>query len=107
AEFAATVDQLPERIRITQPLTAMVKGNFRRITSHAPSAAQADRIRSSPFETIEPKLPVEFAWIVLNERELRPAHRFVHPGGRGRRRRCADNRSKRRNTEHLSDGPKK
>src|SRR5712664_1829664 len=80
AKFAAACDKFAEHIAITQPLAAMMKGNFRRIKRYASAAAQADSVGFRALEIIEPEVQIEFCGIVFDKGELRPTHWLVHPG---------------------------
>ena len=86
AEFAAARDEFAEHIAVAEPRAAMVKRNRRRVIRHATAAAQAHRVGFRARKIIEPERQVELARIVLDERELRPAHRLVDPRRRGRNR---------------------
>ena len=85
AQLPAPCHQFAKRIGITQPLAAMMKRNLCRIIRHAAAGAQTGRIRMRASEVIEPKLQIEFPRVILNQRELRPAHGLLNPS-RGRRR---------------------
>jgi len=80
SEFAATGDKLAERITIAEPLAAMVERKVRRIIRDASTRAQADGIRPSALEVIEPEWQVEAAGVLFDEGELRPTKRARDPG---------------------------
>lgn len=84
AQFTAAGDDFAEGIGLAKPLAAVVKRNLRRVIRHAPTGAEANRVGARALEVIEPELRVELARVILHERELRPAHRFVHPTRRWR-----------------------
>src|SRR6185503_19807646 len=83
AEFAAASDEVPEGIGIGEPLAAVVKWNFCRVIRDAAAGAETNRVGAGALKVIEPKLWVEFAWVILHQSELRSAHRLVHPIGSG------------------------
>ena len=84
AELAAAGDEFAEHIAVAQPGAAMVEGNLGRVIRHAAAGAEADGVRLGAREVIEPELQVELARVVLDERQLGPAHGLVDPRRRGR-----------------------
>ena len=82
AQLPAAGHQLAERIGAAQPGTAVVQRNLRRIISHAAARAQANRIRMSALEIIEPELHVEFAGIIFDQGELCPEDGTIKPAWR-------------------------
>src|SRR5437667_124475 len=83
SKFPTTGDECAERIAIVQPLTAVMQRNPCRIICYATAGAQTDSVGLRSLEIIEPKAGIESAWIILDQSELRPAHRFINPGGSG------------------------
>ena len=81
-ELAAAGDEFAEHIALAEPRAAVVKRNRRRIIRDTPAAAEAHGVRFRARKIIEPELEIEFARlrVVLDERELRPAHGLVDPG---------------------------
>ena len=79
AELAAAGDQIAKRIAVTEPLAAMMERDRGRIVGDAAARAEADGVGFRALEVIEPELRIELARIVLDERELRPAHRAIDP----------------------------
>ena len=88
AERAAAGDERAERIRLTQPRAAMVQRDRGRVVGDDAAGAERGGVGVEPAEVVEPELRVEAAGVVLDERELHPAHRPIEPAreGVGRRR---------------------
>jgi hypothetical protein len=89
-ERAAALDERAERIALPQPRAAMVQGHLGRVVRDDAAGAQARGVCADAVEVVEPELRVEAARIVLDERELDPAHRPIEPAGQhvARPRRC-------------------
>ena len=80
-ERAAAGDERAERIAVPQPRAAMVQRHFRRVVRDDAAGAQAGGVGAHAAEVVEPELRIEAAGIVLDERELDPAHRPIEPPG--------------------------
>ena len=85
AEPPAAGDELAEHVAVAQPRAAVVERNLRRVVGHAAAGAQAGRVGVGAPEVVEPEADVELRRVVLDQGELRPAHRAGDPGRRGRR----------------------
>ena len=109
AQFAAAGNQFAQHVAVAQPGAAMVKWNLRRIIRHATAAAEANGVGVGAPEIIQPEGGVELAGVVLHQGELRPAHRFVHPGrsGRARRRLWRTSRQTRRERRESGKGARR
>ena len=83
-EPPAAGDQLAEDVPIAEPRAAVMEGNLRRVVGDAAPGAEADTVGARAPEVVEPEVDVELRRIVLDQRELRPAHRSVDPRRRGR-----------------------
>ena len=82
-KLAAAGDQIAKHVAVAEPLARMMERNLRRVVGHASAATQASRRGLGPPEIVQPKAKVKLAGVVLDQRELRPAHRFVDPRGSG------------------------
>ena len=80
---AAAGNEFAEEVAIAKPRATVVERELGRVIRHAAARAEADRVGVSASEVIEPELEVELAWVIIDERELCPAHRSVHPTRRG------------------------
>jgi hypothetical protein len=78
---AAARDERAERIALAQPCAAMVQGHLSRVVRDDAAGAQACGVGADAAEVVEPELRIEAARIVLDERELDPAHRPIEPAG--------------------------
>ena len=65
------------------PSTQILILSMHSTTEHIFRALQAGGIRMRALEVIQPELHIEFARVILDQRQLRPAHGFVHPGRSG------------------------
>src|SRR4051812_14324231 len=84
AELPAAGDEFTEWIAVAEPGAPVVKSDIRGVIRNAAAGAQADGVGMGALKIIEPEGGVEFTRVVLDQRELCPAHRFVGPGGRRR-----------------------
>ena len=82
----AAADQLAERIAGAEPGTAVMEGDLGRVVGDDTPGAEAGRVGMDAAEVVEPEGEIDAAGIVLDEHQLRPAHRLVAPGGRRRTR---------------------
>jgi hypothetical protein len=99
SELATTGKEFAEHVPVAQPRAAVVEWDLRRIIRDAAAGTETDRIRFRPLEVIEPELRVELARVILDKRQLCPAHGLVHPSWRWqdrRRRLCGADRRPRR-----------
>ena len=71
--------------RFAQPGAAMVQRHLGRVVGDDAAGAERGGVGVQPPEVVEPELRVEPAGIVLDQRQLHPAHRPVEPAGRGDR----------------------
>src|SRR6266704_6501908 len=78
-QFSATGHQFTERVPIAEPGTAMMEWNFRRVVGDTTASTEADCIRPSAFEVIEPESKIKGPRIILDQRELRPTHWLIDP----------------------------
>ena len=78
-ERTAARDESTEGIGITKPGTAMVQRHVGRIVRDDSACTQRRRVRVQALEVIEPEMRIESSGIVLDERELYPAHGPVEP----------------------------
>ena len=81
AELATAGHEIAERIAVAEPLAAMMERHRGRVVRDASAGAQAHGVGLRAAEVVEPERRVELPRIVLDERELRPAHRTVDPRG--------------------------
>src|SRR5207253_9118867 len=81
SKFARTGDEVAERVTLFQPLAAVMQGDAGRVVGNTATGAEADRIGLCSLEVFKPEAGIELAWVILNQGNLRPAHRFVNPGG--------------------------
>src|SRR6266536_804911 len=77
AELPTALVQLPERVTVAEESAPIVQRNLRRIVRHAATRAQTRRVAVRLLEEVEPEVDVVLDGIVLDERELCPAHRTV------------------------------
>jgi len=81
AQFAAARYQFTEAVAIAQETAAVVQRNLGGIIGHAAAGAQADGVAMGALEIIQPEFGVILAGVILDQRELPPAHgtaqRFV------------------------------
>ena len=108
AERAAAGDERAERIRLTEPRAAMVQRHLGRVVGDDAAGAERGGVGVEAAEVVEPELRVEAAGVVLDERELHPAHRPIEPArqqlaGFGRRR---DDLRRRRVVTRLGGAPR-
>ena len=82
-EGAAAGDERAEWIGLTEPCAAMMQWDRSRIVGDDPARAERCSIGVEAAEVVEPELRVEAAWVVLDERELYPAHRPIEPPTEG------------------------
>ena len=80
SELAAAGDELAEHVPLAEPGAAVVERNRGRVVGDTAARAEADRVRARAGEVVEPEGGVELDGIVLDERELGPAHRPRGPG---------------------------
>ena len=83
---AAAADQLAERIAGAEPGAAVMEGDVGGVVGDDAAGAEAGRVGMDAAEVVEPEGEIDAAGIVLDQHQLRPAHRFVAPGGRRRTR---------------------
>ena len=76
---AAPGDQIAERVTIAQPRTAVMQRDVGGIVGHVAARTQARAVGVDAAEVVEPEVHVETAGVVLRQRQLRPAQRFVEP----------------------------
>ena len=76
---AAARDQRPERIAVAKPCAAMVQRNLGRVVGDDAAGAQRGSVGVKPAEVVEPELRIEAPGIVLDQRQLHPAHRPIEP----------------------------
>src|SRR5207342_1520278 len=86
AEAPAAGDELAEDVPLAEPGAPVMERHRGGVVGDAAAGAQADGVRARALEVVEPERDVELDGIVLDERELGPAHRLVDPGRGGRRR---------------------
>ncbi len=79
SQIAATLYHFPERIHIPQPPASVMKRNLGGIKGDAPAGAKACPVGMNAAEIVQPKGGIVVARVVLDEGELRPAHRAVVP----------------------------
>ena len=84
AQLPATGHEFTKHVALAKPGAAVMERHLRRIIGHATPRAEAHRVRAGALEVVEPELGIELARVILDERELRPAHGFVHPARRRR-----------------------
>ena len=86
AELPAAFDQLAERVAVAQEAAAVVERDLRGVVGDAAAGAEARSVAMGAAEVVEPERQVEPARVVLDQRQLSPAHRAVDParGGCGR-----------------------
>src|SRR5208337_3775797 len=75
--------QLTEDVAVAQPSAAVVQRDLRRIVGHTAPGAEADGVTVRAAEVVEPESRVKLAGVILDQGELRPAHRAVHPARGG------------------------
>ena len=83
-QLPATGHEFTKHVVFAKPRTAMMERHLRRIIGHATSRAEAHRVGAGALEVFEPELGIELARVILDQRELRPAHGLVHPTRRRR-----------------------
>ena len=81
AESAASDHERAEGIGLPEPRAAMVQRHLGRIVRDDAASAERGGIGVEAAEVVEPELRVEPAGVVLDERQLHPAHRPVEPAG--------------------------
>ena len=88
AESAASDHELAEGIGLPEPRAAVVQRHLGRIVRDDSAGAERGGIGVEAAEVVEPELRVEPAGVVLDERQLHPAHRSVEPAGQRLERRA-------------------
>ncbi len=83
-ELATPGDELAEHVAAAQPRAAVVEGDLGRVVGDAAAGAQAGGVGVRALEVVEPERDVELHRVVLDQGELRPAHRLVDPRRRER-----------------------
>jgi hypothetical protein len=75
-----------KRIAVAHPGAAMMQRNFGGIVGDDAAGAEGGGVGVKPPEVVDPELGIEAAGIVLDQRELRPAHGPIEPAAccRGR-----------------------
>ena len=87
-ERAAPGHERAERIAVSQPRAAVVQRYFRRVVGDDAARAQRRGVGVQAAEVVEPEPGIELARVVLDQRQLHPAHGPVEPAvGRRRDRR--------------------
>ena len=84
-ELAAPGDQVAERVAVLHPRRTMVQRNLRRVVRDAAPGRKARGVGVHALEVVEPEPRIVGLGIVLDQGELRPAHRPVEPAGGGGR----------------------
>src|SRR5262249_27323652 len=79
SKLSAAGYQLAKRVCVAKPAAAMVQWNPSGIVRDTSAGAQANSIRPSAPEVIQPELRIELTRIVFDKSKLRPTHRFVDP----------------------------
>ena len=82
AERAAAGDQRAERILVAKRVAAMVQRNLCRVVGDDPAGTERGGIGMQAAEVVQPELWIEAAGIVLDQRQLHPAHRPIEPAAR-------------------------
>ena len=81
AESAASDHELAEWIGLPEPRAAMVQRHLGRIIRDDSASAERGSIGVEAADVVDPELQVESARVVLDERQLHPAHRPIEPAG--------------------------
>src|SRR5260221_7006485 len=84
AERAAPCHERAERIGLSQPRAAVVQRHFGRVIRDDAARAQRGGVGVQAPEIVEPEPGIELPGVVLDQRQLHPAHRPVEPAVRGR-----------------------
>jgi len=75
-----TVEKIAERVAVSHPRAAVMQRDPGRIVRDDAAGAQAGGVGVNAAEVIEPERGVVPSRIVLDERQLRPAHGPLEPG---------------------------
>jgi len=71
--------EFAERVAGTEPAAAVVQRDVGWIIGHASAGAEASAIGAGAAEIVEPELRVITPGVILDQRQLRPAHRAIKP----------------------------
>ena len=81
-ELAASRDERPERIALTEPGAAVVERHVGRVVRDDAAGAERCGVGVKTTEVVEPELRIEAAGIVFDKRQLHPTHRSIEPACR-------------------------
>jgi hypothetical protein len=87
AQRTASRDERPEWIAVAKPRAAVMQRNLGRVVGDDAAGAERGGVGVQPPEVVEPEPRIEASGIVLDERQLHPAHRPIEPAVAGRRHR--------------------
>ena len=79
AQLAAARVELAEAVAVAQEAAAVVQRDLRGVVRDSPAGAQTRRVTVRPLEEVQPEVDVVLDGIVLDQGQLRPAHRPVEP----------------------------
>src|SRR5216117_196621 len=79
AELSTAGHEIAERIALPYPDAAVMERNLRRVVRDDAAGAEAGGVGVNAREGIEPERGIESSGIVLDERQLRPAHGPIEP----------------------------